>query len=219
FMLAVFVIYWHQWRWYHLITAALYVANLDPTRPWFVAHLWSLSVEEQFYLLWPSVLKRWYRHRVAILVAVAALAPFYSVACFLLKMPGAAEYSFPAVADNLAAGCLLAIFSSRIPRIKPVLGFLMFLPVVMVPLFLAVTRWRTLILLFALWPLLQISIAGVLLHVVQTPYWFLNVRPVVWLGKISYSLYLWQQLFAYGPQSNPLYALLFAVGLACLSYY
>lgn len=62
-------------------------------------------------------------------------------------------------------------------------------------------------------------IAGVLLHVVQTPYRLLNLRPVVWLGKISYSLYLWQQLFAYGPHARFWYDPLFAVGLACVSYY
>jgi peptidoglycan/LPS O-acetylase OafA/YrhL len=66
---------------------------------------------------------------------------------------------------------------------------------------------------------LHVSIAGLLLHAVQTPYWILNIRPVVWLGKISYSLYLWQQLFAYGPQHRAWYWLLVPVGLASLSYY
>jgi peptidoglycan/LPS O-acetylase OafA/YrhL len=77
----------------------------------------------------------------------------------------------------------------------------------------------TLLLLFVLWPLMHASIAGLLLHVVERPYWILNVRPVVWLGKISYSLYLWQQLFAYGDRHRPWYFVLFAVGLASASYY
>jgi peptidoglycan/LPS O-acetylase OafA/YrhL len=53
----------------------------------------------------------------------------------------------------------------------------------------------------------------------QRPYWILNVRPVVWLGKISYSLYLWQQLFAYGERHRPWYFILVAIGLASASYY
>jgi len=57
------------------------------------------------------------------------------------------------------------------------------------------------------------------LHVVQRPYWILNVQPLVWLGKISYSLYLWQQLFAYGDRHRPWYFVLCAVGLASASYY
>lgn len=64
FMLPVFVIFRHELRWYSM--AALYVANFAYAHPWFLGHLWSLSVEEQFCFLWPGVLKRWYRHRVAI---------------------------------------------------------------------------------------------------------------------------------------------------------
>lgn len=68
FKLPVFVIYWHELCWYHLAAAALYLANLDFLHPWFLGHLWSLSVEEQFYFLWPGVLKKWHGHRVQILV-------------------------------------------------------------------------------------------------------------------------------------------------------
>jgi peptidoglycan/LPS O-acetylase OafA/YrhL len=41
----------------------------------------------------------------------------------------------------------------------------------------------------------------------------------MWLGRISYSLYLWQQLFFYAQSRQPAYTLLFALGLASLSYY
>ena len=219
FMLPIFVIYWHELRWYHAAAAALYLANFDPTRPWFLGHLWSLSVEEQFYFVWPSVLRKWYRHRVAILVGVVAFAPIYRVFAYLLRLPGGADETFPAVADILAIGCLLAIFAPRMPKIKPRWAFLMLLPIALVPTYLAVTRTHTLVLLFILWPLMHLSIAGIVLHVVQTPYRFLNLQPVVWLGKISYSLYLWQQLFAYGPHHRPWYVLPVAIGLASISYY
>lgn len=217
FMLPVFVFYRHQLRWYDLAAGILYLANFDPGRPWFMGHLWSLSVEEQFYFLWPSILRRWFQHRVAILLGVIAFAPMFRLACYLLKIPGGE--AFPAVADNLAIGCLLAIFASRIPKITTSLALALIVPILLVPRYLAVTRTHTLVLLFFLWPLLHVAIAGILLHVVQRPYWILNVTPVVWLGKISYSLYLWQQLFAYGPQKGPWYYMLLALGPACLSYY
>ena len=50
-------------RWYHMVAAAFYVAYFDFTHPWFLGHLWSISVQDQFYLLWPSVLKKWFRYR------------------------------------------------------------------------------------------------------------------------------------------------------------
>jgi peptidoglycan/LPS O-acetylase OafA/YrhL len=73
--------------------------------------------------------------------------------------------------------------------------------------------------LFVLWPILHCSIAGLVLHVIQSPYRILNFAPVVWLGRISYSLYLWQEPFFFNPFRQPAYKLLLGVGLACLSYY
>jgi peptidoglycan/LPS O-acetylase OafA/YrhL len=138
----------------------------------------------------------------------------------LLKLHGRADETFPAVADVLAIGCLLAIFAARLPRIKTAWALAMVAPVVLVPVYVGAVHFRTTaILLLVLWPLLHFSIAGLLLHVVQSPYWILNVKPVVWLGKISYGLYLWQQLFAYNPQHRNWYWLLVPVGLASLSYY
>jgi peptidoglycan/LPS O-acetylase OafA/YrhL len=220
FMLPVFVIFWNQLRWYHIAAAALYLANFDYAHPWFLGHLWSLSVEEQFYFLWPGVLKKWFRHRVAILIGVVGFAPLYRVACHLLQLHGRADETFPAVADVLAIGCLLAILQSRLPKIRTVWAGVMLLPVVFVPAYLGLLHFHvTLLLLFILWPILHCSIAGVLLYAVQNPYRFLNAKPVVWLGKISYSLYLWQQLFVYGEHPKPWYFVAFALALAGASYY
>jgi peptidoglycan/LPS O-acetylase OafA/YrhL len=184
-----------------------------------IGHLWSLSVEEQFYFLWPSVLKKWYRNRIAILLGVCALAPVYSAACYHFKVPGGGYGTFPAVADNLAIGCLLAIFGSRIPRVRPWAAFGMLLAVLLIPKYPANTVMRTLFMLFVLWPLLHCSIAGLVLHVIQSPYRILNIAPVVWLGRISYSLYLWQQPFFFNPSRQAAYKLLLGITLACLSYY
>jgi peptidoglycan/LPS O-acetylase OafA/YrhL len=220
FMLVVFAIYWRELRWYHMAAAALYVTNFDFAHPWFLGHLWSLSVEEQFYFLWPGVLKKWYRHRVAILVGVVGCGPLYRVACHFMALRGRADETFPAVADVLAVGCLLAIIEKKIPKINPTWVALLLLPVVFVPIYVGILRFHlTAVLLFVFWPLMHLSIAGLLMHVTQRPYRFLNAQPVVWLGKISYSLYLWQQIFVYGEHGKPWYGVLFALGAASASYY
>jgi peptidoglycan/LPS O-acetylase OafA/YrhL len=94
----------------------------------------------------------------------------------------------------------------------------MVLALIFIPLYDADSPLRTVFMLFVLSPILHFSIAGILLHVVQHPYRLLNWVPVVWLGRISYSLYLWQQPF-FGPDSSPKYAVLWALGLACVSSY
>ena len=220
FMLPVFVIFWRDLRWYHMAAAALYLANFDFTHPWYLGHLWSLSVEEQFYFLWPGVLKKWHRHRVAILLGVVAFAPLYRVACHFLQLHGRADETFPAVADILAIGCLLAIFAPRLPRIKLPVAAIMLVPIALVPIYLGRAHFHvTALLLLVLWPAMHVSIAGLLLHVVQRPYWILNTPPVAWLGKISYSLYLWQQLFVFGTHPRPWYDIFFAMAMAAASYY
>lgn len=120
--------------------------------------------------------------------------------------------------DNLVTGCLLAMFSNRLPEIRWKAAALMVIALVLIPLYDADTRLRTVIALFVFSPLVNFSIAGILLHVVRRPYRVLNLAPVVWLGNISYSLYLWQQPF-FGPAAPVRYGVLFARGLACVSYY
>jgi peptidoglycan/LPS O-acetylase OafA/YrhL len=126
---------------------------------------------------------------------------------------------FPSVANTLAFGCLLAILSPRIPTISGWAASAMLLAVIFIPTFDANTRTRTLFDLFVLSPILQCSIAGLVLHVIRSPYRVLNFAPVMWLGRISYSLYLWQQPFFYAQVRYPAYRLLYGVALACLSYY
>src|SRR5580704_19620989 len=168
FMLPVFIIFRHQLSWFHILAATFYLANFDFFHPWFLGHLWSLSVEEQFYLLWPGVLTKWYRHRVGILAGVVAFAPLYRIACHFLHLHGRADETFPAVADILAIGCLLAVFARRLPNIKPAWAAAMLLPVVLVPVDAGRAHFHiTPALLFVYWPLMHLSIAGIVLHVVR----------------------------------------------------
>jgi peptidoglycan/LPS O-acetylase OafA/YrhL len=219
FICVAVAFFWRDLRWYDILAALLYVANMDHVRPWIFGHLWSLSIEEQFYLVWPSVLKKWYKHRTAILVSVIVGSPVCQAVLYALKVRAGSGDIFPIAGDNIAFGCLLAIFAARMPKIKGYMAALCTLIIILVPLFPANSAPRTLLMLFALRPLLYFCIAAVVLHVTQRPYRALNIAPVVWLGRISYSLYLWQQPFCSDPQLRSGWFLIFALIFACMSYY
>ena len=220
FLAVVVILYWNQMRWYHIAAAVFYVANLDLTRPWIFGHLWSLSIEEQFYLLWPFALKKWYRHRTAMVLGAFVITPIFQTVLYAFKVHGGLVSSLPVYSSQLAIGCLLAILAPRIPKISGALALAMAAALVLIPWFPATSAARTLFMLFVLSPVLHLSAAGLVLHVIQVPYRALNWLPVAWLGRISYSLYLWQELFCSNPALHFGYLLILpAVGCACLSYY
>jgi len=108
----------------------------------------------------------------------------------------------------------------RIPRISGYMALVMVLLVILLPWFPATSPPRTLFMLFVLRPLLNVSIAGIVLHVIQVPYKALNWLPVAWFGQISYSVYLWQELFCSNASLHQGYWLTIpTLACACLSYY
>src|SRR5262245_853543 len=94
-----------------LAHGATYTSNYYLDRSWFLGHTWSLSVEEQFYLLWPAVLLlTGLRRGFFVAAAVVALSPVIRVAEWELfrSAGGGVGMRFETVADSIATGCLFA---------------------------------------------------------------------------------------------------------------
>ena len=213
--------------------ALTYTSNYYAGRSWFVGHTWSLSVEEQFYLLWPAVVVLAGRRRALVIAACAVLiAPMVRTASWeLMRWSGdGIGHRFETVADAIAIGCVLAgarDWMHRQPLYRRVLE----------------SSW------FVVVPCL--AVAGSLLHdhpvahfligmsvmnaaMVVTLDWCvtfgsgrvgraLNCAPLVFVGTISYSLYLWQQLFLNRTAANAMSTfpvnIALAVAAALASYY
>jgi peptidoglycan/LPS O-acetylase OafA/YrhL len=103
-------------NWYLIFTGNSYFQNLG--RPLVLRHLWSLAVEEQFYLLWPLLLalmlRRW-RGRlgpiaVAIIAASTASAVWMAVLYHPGRDPSRVYYGTDTRAFTLLLGALLALF-------------------------------------------------------------------------------------------------------------
>lgn len=75
--------------------------------------LWSLAVEEHFYLLWPTAVRFFSRRSLACLaMAIFLGCPFLRAVAYELKYQYGSGYTW-LVADGLAAGALLALFCRR----------------------------------------------------------------------------------------------------------
>jgi peptidoglycan/LPS O-acetylase OafA/YrhL len=125
------------------------------------------------------------------------------------------------VADALAMGCLLALLQPVLRSYQRVFANRRFFAIPIVTALLPLTEnyfnkfYHSVGL-----TLLHLGIALSIHHAVQQRIWFLNLKPIAWVGVMSYSLYLWQEPFLNRTSSSiwtsfPLnLALVFAFGAA-----
>ena len=163
-----------------------------------LAHLWSLAVEEQFYLLWPlALLVTPLRYRTWLFVGLLVAAPLIRAGLALAGWEFAAYTLLPARMDALMGGALLADFQHRrgaasLARLRrpawsfaPV-AFCIFAGSAMVSAHDSVLYA---VLAFEAWAFY----ACILVIVLTQAGWLaraLSWRPLVYVGRISYGLYL-----------------------------
>jgi len=169
-----------------------------------VAHLWSLAVEEQFYLTWPIILVLLLKHgkesviRFLILV-ISAVLIWRSIAVTVINLGQSWAYnSFDTRLDNLAIGCLIAMLieKKRIQRFLELISSRFWMPIItLVLLWLSGSiqnyhyEYGPAFTLDAL--LLGILLIQLMVLSHGKVFAWLNFRPVVYFGLISYPIYLW----------------------------
>ena len=204
-----------------------YFAGASELKP--LLHTWSLAVEEQFYFFFPLVIAafwRFGRNRVFVLVLLLALASLVFSEYASRHWASMNYYLISSRAWELLAGSICAFLGhDRMQRSHDGLAALG-LVLIVIPVFLfdEQTRFPS---LFALAPVggaaLVILFADDKTRVGKV----LSCRPLVWVGLISYSAYLWHQpVFAFARlramEEPPLFVMLglcvLTLGLAWLSW-
>jgi peptidoglycan/LPS O-acetylase OafA/YrhL len=161
-----------------------------------LGHLWSLGVEEQYYLVWPLCLLLFFRNRMWIVAAVVAAGPPFRILFWMLWGRPGLEHPFPIFMDALATGAAVAMLEPQLKRFQSALASRWFLCVPALTFLLPLIQfWNSRVYQTVGLSALHLGIALSSRHMMERRYWLLNSGPVMWLGGISYSLYLWQQLF------------------------
>jgi len=194
-----------------VISALFFFHNYAHGSMWSLEHFWSLSIEEQFYLIWPFVLLYCLRRpglagRLTagkIAIVVIAISPLIRVLSFRLHNPYLHNNSgFHMRADSLMFGCVIALLQDTpfFERIYQAATRIWWLPPAVILLSdLIGARFQNYWQYPFGYTICGAAIAIFLLWCVRNPSSFvgrlLNARPVMHIGVLSYSIYLWQTLF------------------------
>ncbi|HEY7735579.1 MAG TPA: acyltransferase family protein [Candidatus Limnocylindrales bacterium] len=183
-------------------TDYLAAAELDPSP---LLHYWSLGVEEQFYLLWPTLLLLVARRTRSIGGALTATSAFVFFASFGLSIVLTevaapwAFFSLPARAWELALGALIALQSTRLARLPQHIasGAVMAGLALVAASALVIEPSTPFPGSAAILPVgggALVILAGIR-QPASLPSRLLAIRPARYIGRISYSLYLWHWPF------------------------
>lgn len=173
-----------------------YFAGSGDFKP--LLHTWSLAVEEQFYVVFPILLfVLWKWGKKHLFSGVVALTTFsLALSCYgVSRFPDATFYLLPARAWEMLVGGILAIWIGRNEKVLSSVTneFLSWCGILMI---IGSMIFYTPETIFPGWAAI-LPVVGAALFILAdknqltTAGKILSVKPMVFIGLISYSLYLW----------------------------
>lgn len=201
--LTILVVPGRPYGWEEILYAGTYVMNwvraLGLGDSAFLGHTWSLAVEEQFYLLWPPIFLFALRRRIAAAPIVAGVLVLASVAwSTTLYFSGAAPEriynGFDTRAAEILAGCCAAFipldsrFAGILTKLWPVPALILVGDLCLLDESILYTGGFGLRGAVAAWLIIALRKECLLSVPLANPV-------AVYVGQISYGLYLWHYFF------------------------
>lgn len=209
YILVIFIlncIFSLQTDFYNFFSAIFFTADISYFRrlhfDWFLAHYWTLSVEEQFYIFLPFFVERKFQVYVAIILVIVLFLPIliYLQRFIVILNVGiiAAALRFLIKFQGIAVGCLFSILLFK--------GYIYIrrfsLPITLLSLFMifylrfdAQLSVRSCFINLIISMFIGLIIVNNVIPKNNFLFKFLNLKILNFIGVLSYSIYIWQQLF------------------------
>jgi peptidoglycan/LPS O-acetylase OafA/YrhL len=193
----------YEQNWHLAAAAVNYFSANDPPSP--VQHFWSLSAEEQFYIVWPLVILlaagaarvarlRATKRTIAVVLGGLTLASLAYGVYWTGADPAAAYFVTPTRAWEFGVGGLLALFLGNLDSPRRSAAALTWVGLAAIAIAAATFSDSTAFPGVAA----MLPVAGALLVIHAggrearlSPAPLLRLKPFQFLGDISYSVYLW----------------------------
>jgi len=198
---------------------------------WYTGHFWSLAVEEHFYLVAPLILlvlsTKWAMRAALVLILLCISIRWFEFAHFT-SSSSLLQFRTENRFDGLLWGCVVALLLHK-PWIREraakhvnsiCVAIVLPAAIVLLMVFTSTPARRTVV--AAVMPIL---ISYTVLHPASIFGKILELSVLRWVGRLSYSLYIWQMLFLppgprpLGPLQSFPFALILALACAVCSYY